>query len=455
MKKAVFIIFFGIFIAIAADVAPTEARPQVLSSAPLTPAQAEALNFQWGEQEPGQANESQSAKVYQSYQRDPAELKKHRQAQKEKAEKAEDEPEKAPRERSYHKASAPAQPKTTFGRQSQGYRPKAATAQDSPYASKMTPRPYVRPPAEQSLAQTYHPNNIPAPTAAETSPPGDERDNSYQRSGQKPKKTVITLPAKTENVPGEAATAKAAPPEDKPRYDSPRRRQNRKNNYSHRRSSSAEAGQPARAAEETKTAARPATAGTTTIALPEPAAEKPQSDALKPAPEEAERTAKPTEEKRSKNKNRHSESPQEAPAAPAEAPETAPVGAMISQDDLDNSYKAFDHKYTSSLGKSRKELEQMWGFPMSKLGENEREVAYGFRQRGIIHLPEEAAKVQQSSYYVAGDMGRRPQGKGKQFACLVILWVDKNGRGVVVDGEAVGDCFSIEDLRIKPAKFER
>ena len=141
---------------------------------------------------------------------------------------------------------------------------------------------------------------------------------------------------------------------------------------------------------------------------------------------------------------------------PAALVQPAPSAGPLTEQDMAQAYQQFDVRYQASLGKTRKELKDLWGFPMTRLGENGVEVAYGFRQRGVLDPVESAkgkGKVKKTSYYASGEMGAGS--KGQSFACLVVLWVDKNGRGVVVDGEAVGDCFHAESLPKLPAKFER
>lgn len=143
----------------------------------------------------------------------------------------------------------------------------------------------------------------------------------------------------------------------------------------------------------------------------------------------------------------------ESDAAAAAEPKALPVN---SAEDMKNAYQAFDQVYKNSLGKSRKELNDLWGFPMQRMGGNEEEAAYGFRQRGILgEIPGEKEKNKRAAthHYTSGDA--RPGQTGRNFACLVVLWVDKGGRGVVVDGDAVGDCFLVESLPQKPLHFER
>lgn len=136
---------------------------------------------------------------------------------------------------------------------------------------------------------------------------------------------------------------------------------------------------------------------------------------------------------------------------------TVPVPAALpvnSAEDMRRAYQAFDLAYQGSLGKTRKELTEVWGFPMQKMGDNGDEAVYGFRQRGVMaDVPELDPKNKRLSHYTSGNA--KPGQSGKNFACLVILWVDKGGRGVVVDGDAVGDCFLVEALPQKPVHFER
>ena len=151
------------------------------------------------------------------------------------------------------------------------------------------------------------------------------------------------------------------------------------------------------------------------------------------------------------NTNTASLAPQDVPASPA------PL-AYNSADDMKRAYQAFDYAYENSLGKSRKELSDLWGFPLQRMGGDENEVVYGFRQRGVLAEDPAASskkKQQATHHYTSGDARPGQAPAGRNFACLVILWVDKGGRGVVVDGDAVGDCFLVEALPQKPLHFER
>lgn len=153
---------------------------------------------------------------------------------------------------------------------------------------------------------------------------------------------------------------------------------------------------------------------------------------------------------------RQAKTPAPQPAALIQPAPASPASGLITEQDLAQAYQQFDVRYESSLGKTRKELKDLWGFPMTRLGDNGVEVAYGFRQRGVLNVvenPKTKGKVKKTSYYASGELD--PANKGQNFACLVVLWIDKAGRGVVVDGEAVGDCFHAESLPQLPAKFER
>lgn len=161
----------------------------------------------------------------------------------------------------------------------------------------------------------------------------------------------------------------------------------------------------------------------------------------------------------SRSKKRR-ESRSAAPVAAALPVIPGPAAGLTPEQEMTRAYQAFDLVYMGSLGKTRKELNDLWGFPMQNMGENAREVAYGFRQKGLLNLPEapsagrgSAKKKAAPTYYAANTMD--PSLPGQYFSCLVVLWVDNNGRGVVVDGEAVGDCFIVETLSRRPEHFER
>lgn len=126
-------------------------------------------------------------------------------------------------------------------------------------------------------------------------------------------------------------------------------------------------------------------------------------------------------------------------------------------EDINQAYRAFDHAYENSLGKTRKELAALWGFPLQKMGGNEDEVAYGFRQRGVLaEDPAASANADKATHhYTSGDARPGEVRAGRHFACLMVLWIDKGGRGVVIDGDAVGDCFLVEALAQEPIHFER
>lgn len=149
-----------------------------------------------------------------------------------------------------------------------------------------------------------------------------------------------------------------------------------------------------------------------------------------------------------------------ANASAASSPGTLEDPARLSfnsSEDMNRAYRAFDHAYESSLGKTRKELSVLWGFPLQKMGGNQDEAAYGFRQRGVLgEDPALAANMDQATHhYTSGDARPGEVRTGRHFACLMILWIDKGGRGVVIDGDAVGDCFLVEALAQKPVHFER
>lgn len=180
-----------------------------------------------------------------------------------------------------------------------------------------------------------------------------------------------------------------------------------------------------------------------------------------PAPNQPSVTAMPgpaPEPTGSRSKKRR-ESRAAAPVTAALPVIPGPAVGLTPEQEMTRAYQAFDLVYTGSLGKTRKELNDLWGFPMQKMGENAREVAYGFRQKGLLNLPETpstvrgAAKKKAATYYAANTMD--PSLPGQYFSCLVVLWVDNKGRGVVVDGEAVGDCFIVETLSRRPEHFER
>lgn len=140
---------------------------------------------------------------------------------------------------------------------------------------------------------------------------------------------------------------------------------------------------------------------------------------------------------------------------------SGPLPSLTAEQEMVRAYQAFDLAYAGSLGKTRKELNELWGFPMKKLGDNGDETAYGFRQKGLLDMPQAAFSGRDSSddgaaapaYYAPKSFD--PSLPGKYFACVVVLWVDKKGRGVVVDGNAMGDCFMVESLSRRPEVFER
>lgn len=148
------------------------------------------------------------------------------------------------------------------------------------------------------------------------------------------------------------------------------------------------------------------------------------------------------------------------PASAGPAP-LRPMPVLTAEEEMARAYQAFEQAYAGSLGKTRKELNALWGFPMKKLGDDGDHTAYGFRQKGLLDMPEtdlsvgepSGKKATTASYYAPKSVD--PSLPGKYFTCLVVLWVDKNGRGVVVDGDAVGDCFMVETLSRQPEVFER
>lgn len=187
---------------------------------------------------------------------------------------------------------------------------------------------------------------------------------------------------------------------------------------------------------------------TTRIPMPDP---NPPSVAAMPGP--APQPVGPKSKKRRESRSA-------APVAAALPVLPGPAAGLTPEQEMTRAYQAFDLVYSGSLGKTRKELNDLWGFPMQKMGENAREVAYGFRQKGLLNLPEApstgrgaAKKKAAPTYYAANTMD--PSLPGQYFSCLVVLWVDNKGRGVVVDGEAVGDCFIVETLSRRPEHFER
>ncbi len=137
-------------------------------------------------------------------------------------------------------------------------------------------------------------------------------------------------------------------------------------------------------------------------------------------------------------------------------PATGVAPAALAQE-MDQSYQLFDTRYQDSLGKTRKELKDLWGFPMETMGQQQSgELAVGFRQRGTIIKPETpTGAAQKASYYASTNTVAQVSENVSSFACLVVLWIDQNGEGRVVDGDAVGDCFIPESLRNVPVKFER
>ena len=219
---------------------------------------------------------------------------------------------------------------------------------------------------------------------------------------------------------------------------------------------------PAPAAEPETPADRPkSTPGYTTLVInnrdtgPKASSRSSRSDRRKAEAAETAQAAPAPAPEPARGKRSVKRAP-EVQIQPAALAQPAPSAGPLTEQELAQAYQQFDVRYQASLGKTRKELKDLWGFPMTRLGENGVEVAYGFRQRGILDVVESGkgkGKVKKTSYYVSGDLGAGS--KGQSFACLVVLWVDKNGRGVVVDGEAVGDCFHAESLPKLPAKFER
>ena len=140
-------------------------------------------------------------------------------------------------------------------------------------------------------------------------------------------------------------------------------------------------------------------------------------------------------------------------------PEGVPKATL--EKELAQAYALFDSRYIASLGKTKEELEEHWGFPLQVMGEQGTgEQVVGFRYKGTILRPNEIdddkkkkkKKDSSQDYYYSKSIGRSAD---KSFACLVVLWVDKKGEGVVVDGDAVGDCFIPEALDQLPVRFER
>lgn len=369
--------------------------------------------------------------------------------------------------------------------------PGRKTSGDSPAGKEMAPArtkkqpaqprkeiPIRRPEAEKALG---------AESAVQPSSPGAGPDNSGKarvrvvRSGSDSRRsTVITLPPKNESRPPRAST-KAAPKEPygyhpeqaeaEKIYGPPI--QEKRNYYS----------------------GRDKQRRVTTIALPpkggraaeDRASVEPRAAEREMAPAVSGRPAKARDKRTSRawRENRKAERAgraaarsktqpprREVPAKggsqernqaggrnieEAKAPVPVPVAlpAVNSAEAMKRAYQAFDRAYEGSLGKTRKELTDVWGFPMQRMGGEGDEVAYGFRQRGVMaEIPAADSKKKEATHhYTSGDV--RPGQSGKNFACLVVLWVDKGGRGVVVDGDAVGDCFLVETLPQKPLHFER
>ncbi len=134
------------------------------------------------------------------------------------------------------------------------------------------------------------------------------------------------------------------------------------------------------------------------------------------------------------------------------------VAPAVLADEMVQAYHLFDSRYKSALGKTRKELADMWGFPLETMGKQDGELAVGFRQRGTIIKPEvRSGATRNVSYYASTNTAQAPTAEANvtPFSCLVVFWIDQEGEGRVVNGDAVGDCFVVESLRNVPVKYER
>lgn len=311
-----------------------------------------------------------------------------------------------------------------------------------------------RPPADQIPPPKRPEAAGPALEAQPGTPPEEQKSRSRRRRPvpEEPKVTVFQLPESKAAPAGRTRTAEAGP--------GPRTSLVEMYHPELNAAKSAPAGPEAEARPERRSPAQSETPKTTLTyrrtnnVLPQRPTSAPAEIEAAPAPQEPARAREPGK----------AAQPPQAAAAPPAAATAAPVQpGLPPEQDLAQAYRVFDQKYLGSLGKNRKELKEWWGFPLARLGENENEVAYGFRQRGLINVPppppgkakgKKSAQIRPTAYYASGDlMPESPDQRG--FACLVVLWVDDRGKGVVVDGDAVGDCFSVEALTHKPVKFER
>jgi hypothetical protein len=132
------------------------------------------------------------------------------------------------------------------------------------------------------------------------------------------------------------------------------------------------------------------------------------------------------------------------------------VAPAVLEQEMLRAYQVFDARYQGSLGKTRQELKDLWGFPLETMGEQNGELAVGFRQRGTIikpNLTDDAAPP--ASYYASTNTVAPVTENVTSFSCLVVLWIDRKGEGRVVNGDAVGDCFIPESLGRVPVKYDR
>ncbi len=132
-----------------------------------------------------------------------------------------------------------------------------------------------------------------------------------------------------------------------------------------------------------------------------------------------------------------------------------PPSAQDAGSEMAHAYAEFDRRYSGSLGKSKRELSELWGFQLRSMGLREgadgQEEVLGFRQKGMINLPKGSSR--KGKYH--SSTTNEHEGPGEAFSCMVVLWVDKAGKGKVVDGDALGDCFMPELLSSVPVNFER
>jgi hypothetical protein len=131
------------------------------------------------------------------------------------------------------------------------------------------------------------------------------------------------------------------------------------------------------------------------------------------------------------------------------------VAPAVLEQEMLQAYRAFDARYEGSLGKTRQELKELWGFPLETMGEQNGELAVGFRQRGTVIKPDLTAAARPASYYASTNTVAPVSENVTSFSCLVVLWIDRKGEGRVVNGDAVGDCFIPESLAQVPVKYER